>query len=75
LKIALDFLIQQKAKHRTTLILSDILQSGLRSDEIASAVAKLTRDRKIDHLIAIGYQLQEHKTLFDHLKTSFFIIF
>lgn len=54
LKIALDFMEQQSAHSKRTLILSDILQSGRRPDQLYSAVAQLIREKRISRLIGIG---------------------
>lgn len=54
LKMALDFLEQQKLHQKKTLILSDIFQSGLPLDELYEKVTILIKNNKIDRLITIG---------------------
>jgi len=54
LKMALDFLEQQKLHQKKTLILSDIFQSGLPLQELYEKVTRLIKNNKIDRLITIG---------------------
>jgi len=67
LEIALQFLHRQSAAGRRarTLILSDIRQSGMESDQLIREVARLTRLYGIDRLICIGEQLRERHSFFD----------
>ena len=54
LKIALDFLEQQKLHQKKTIILSDIFQSGLNVKELYSNVIKLLQQNNISQIITIG---------------------
>lgn len=54
LKIALDFLDQQKIHQKKTIILSDIFQSGLDTKQLYTNVIKALQNSKIDRVIAIG---------------------
>lgn len=54
LKMALDFLEQQKLHQKKTLILSDIFQSGLPLPELYEKVTALIKNNKIDRLITVG---------------------
>ena len=54
LYIALDFLSQQHQHPRKTVILSDLLETGLNESAIFSAVAAALKQRKIDRLVGIG---------------------
>lgn len=54
LKIALDFLENQKHYKKKTLILSDIYQSGLSNDELYSKVSELVISNKINRMIVVG---------------------
>lgn len=54
LKIALDFLENQKHHKKKTLILSDIFQSGLSDEELYSRVSQLVIAHKITRVIGIG---------------------
>jgi alanine racemase len=54
LKMALDFLEQQKLHQKKTIILSDIFQSGLNLNELYSNVIKLLEQNNIAQIITIG---------------------
>ena len=54
LKIALDFLEQQKLHQKKTIILSDIFQSGLPLEVLYQKVTKAIQNNKIDRIIVIG---------------------
>ncbi len=64
LSIALDYLLQQSGNQKTTVILSDILQSGLSTEVLYTQVAAELKQRNIHQLIAIGEQLFNHQHLF-----------
>lgn len=65
LKIALDFLMSQTSHKRKTLILSDILQSGVPARELYGQVASLISSRSISRLIGIGPEVSAQQHLFD----------
>ena len=54
LKMALDFLEQQKLHQKKTLILSDIFQSGLLLLELYEKVKSLIKNNNINRFITIG---------------------
>jgi alanine racemase len=54
LGIALDFLNQQKNLSSHTVILSDILQSGVERKKLYAEVASLLKQKKIERFIGIG---------------------
>ncbi|WP_445453589.1 bifunctional UDP-N-acetylmuramoyl-tripeptide:D-alanyl-D-alanine ligase/alanine racemase [Flavobacterium sp. 25HG05S-40] len=64
LKIALDFLENQKQHKKKTLILSDIFQSGLSNDELYSQVSQLVISNKITRVIGIGTTISLYKSKF-----------
>jgi Alr-MurF fusion protein len=64
LKIALDFLENQKQHKKKTLILSDIFQSGLITEELYSKVSQLIISNKIHRVIAIGITISGYKNKF-----------
>ncbi|HUS01001.1 MAG TPA: bifunctional UDP-N-acetylmuramoyl-tripeptide:D-alanyl-D-alanine ligase/alanine racemase, partial [Chitinophagaceae bacterium] len=74
LKIALDFLQQQKQHQKQTVILSDILQSGKTERELYSEIASLLKHKKIERLIAIGPQINLQQDQFDFLKEKYFFL-
>lgn len=69
LKIALDFLIQQKTQEKNTLILSDILELRQNDEAFYSKVAQLLAQKGIDRLIAIGPKLSLYKEQFKKSST------
>lgn len=64
LTLALDFLQQQAGKQKTTLILSDIPESGLSEEVLYREIAKQIAERGIYHFIGIGTSMISHKKLF-----------
>ncbi len=64
LKIALDFLESQKQYKKKTLVLSDIFQSGLITEELYSKVSHLVISNKINRVIAIGETISSFKNKF-----------
>ncbi|HEX5651439.1 MAG TPA: Mur ligase family protein, partial [Chitinophagaceae bacterium] len=60
LGIALDYLRQQAGSAPATVILSDILQSGIKGAELYKQVAKELKQRNIKRLIGIGEQMSAH---------------
>ena len=72
LEIALNFLEQQKQNKKHTVIISDILQSGKRPNELYKSVAKLFKQRKIHKLIGIGIDIFSMQSEFSFLKEKYF---
>ena len=72
LKIALDFLHQQKQHTKQTVILSDILQSGKDNDELYRDVASLLKHKNIHRLIGIGLQINLQQEQFSFLTEKYF---
>lgn len=58
LRLALQFARQQAGKAKLTLILSDILQSGLSSKALWADVGDTIRSQKVQRLIGIGADIQ-----------------
>ena len=65
LAIALDFMESQTKNKRKTLILSDILQSGIPPASLYKEVASLLASKKTDRLIGIGPELSSQASLFE----------
>ena len=57
LNIALNFLEQQSKAPKRTVVLSDILQSGLPPEQLYGTVANLLLEKRIDRLIGIGREV------------------
>lgn len=64
LKIAIDFLQQQKQHPTKTLILSDILEVGQDSATYYTKVAQLIQQKGINRFIGIGPKMMMHQSLF-----------
>ena len=64
LEIALDFLKKHKTHDQTTVIISDVIESGKSDKETYLEINELLRDYKVDHVITIGESIKEHKDLF-----------
>lgn len=64
--IALDFM-QANAEHKfskRTLILSDIMQSGLRKDDLYNRIASLCKAKQVQRVIGIGPDISSYWNLF-----------
>ncbi|MCK5838860.1 MAG: bifunctional UDP-N-acetylmuramoyl-tripeptide:D-alanyl-D-alanine ligase/alanine racemase, partial [Bacteroidales bacterium] len=71
LSIALDFLNQQKQHPTRTVILSDILQSGRKTEELFTEVASLLEGLNVDKLIGIGPEISSQRGLFSMQKSFY----
>ncbi len=65
LQVALDFLDQQKRYRKKTVILSDILQSGQKREQLYADVALLMKQKNVSRLIGIGPDISSQAALFD----------
>ncbi len=74
IKIALDFLRQRDTSHvsKKTLILSDILQTGILPKSLYKRVSELITANKIDKFIGIGLDILENSKLFTSKERHFF---
>jgi Alr-MurF fusion protein len=75
LGIALNYLKQQAGGHTTTVILSDILQSGRDEAGLYAQVAAELKQRNVQRLIGIGRQLSAHFHVFKEVipDSSFYL--
>ncbi len=64
LKLALEFLQQQKQHRRRTLILSDLLQSGIREEELYHEIVSLVQRHGINRFIGIGPVISSYAKAF-----------
>ncbi|KAA5538056.1 bifunctional UDP-N-acetylmuramoyl-tripeptide:D-alanyl-D-alanine ligase/alanine racemase [Paenimyroides baculatum] len=62
LKIALDFLEQQKTHQQKTVILSDIFQSGFTPEVLYQKVAQLLNQNHVTRVIGIGNKIGSYLT-------------
>lgn len=78
LELALDFQERRtkdmfgNAGMKRCLILSDILQSGKRSEDLYRAVSQMVKRRGVDRFIGVGHQLSAHASLFPD-QAQFFL--
>jgi alanine racemase len=72
LALALDFMVQHDTTGHRTVILSDLLQSGLDQKELYESVATLLRNRRVTQLIGIGKHIGEASGCFNDLVTTFY---
>jgi len=72
LGIAMDFLNQQKQHKTHSLILSDILQSGIAPKKLYAEVASLLKQKNIDKFFGIGPGIFSNQNEFSYLKNTFF---
>lgn len=70
LRVALEFLSQQRPKRSKILILSDLLQQGL-PEKIYTEVAELIQSYGIDRIIGVGTEIRRLEKLVD-IPTSTF---
>lgn len=71
LKIALDFINQQKQHPKKSLILSDIVQSGKDNKQLYREVSELLKRNAVDRLIGIGKHISAYHDVFHFEKTFF----
>lgn len=64
LQISLEFLSNQQQKNKKTLILSDILESGLTDEALTTKISALTTTYNIQRFIGIGRVLSSHRNKF-----------
>ncbi|MCB0395925.1 MAG: bifunctional UDP-N-acetylmuramoyl-tripeptide:D-alanyl-D-alanine ligase/alanine racemase [Flavobacteriales bacterium] len=64
LTIALDFLNQQQQHAKRTVILSDLLQSGLGKEQLYREIAQRLERRQVDRLIGVGPDISSQSGLF-----------
>jgi len=74
LLVALDFQQTRRAGKdlKSTVILSDILQSGISDQELYSRVSEIFRSKNIDRIIGIGSIISRHEDLFKDIEHSFY---
>lgn len=72
LDIALDFMNRRPTTERRTLILSDILQTGLPPTALYTKVAEMVHSRHVDTLIGVGPEISKARSLFHTREKHFF---
>lgn len=72
LEIALDFLMQQQQHQHRSVILSDLLQSGLAPRQLYTAISSLLTAKKLHRFIGIGPEMMKHRHLFTGTGSHYF---
>lgn len=75
LSIALDYLKQQAGSNKTTVIISDFLQSSAQKTKLYEQLAIEMQERKINRLIGIGREISANKQLIRKLYQGQVICF
>lgn len=70
--IALDFLAQQHQHPKRTVILSDILQSGMTRERLYAEVARMVQSRNVARLVGIGPDISGEAHQFEVPEKEFF---
>ncbi len=74
LNIALDFLSQQDLHTKKTVILSDVLQSGIADDILYSQIAAILQQKNIHRFIGIGPNMMRNANSFNDLPNKLFFL-
>lgn len=72
ISMALNYLSQQEQRNKKTVILSDVLQSGLLPLDLYQTISSLLREKQIDRLIGIGPEMLKQAMLFDIGEQEFY---
>jgi alanine racemase len=72
LQVALDFMAQQKQASRRTVVLSDLLETGVAPGNLYLQIAQLLQDKHVDRIIGIGEELAAHAAAFASFDTHFY---
>ena len=75
LDIALDFQLSRRAGKplKTTIVISDILQSGMLPKTLYRKVAELLRRKHVERIIGIGRDLKEYAAAFEIPEKEFYL--
>jgi len=74
LNVALDFQINRNKEHqlKNTIILSDILQSGVSPETLYGKVSEILKRKKTERVIGIGKDISANSRLFSDFESEFF---
>ncbi|HEX5026839.1 MAG TPA: bifunctional UDP-N-acetylmuramoyl-tripeptide:D-alanyl-D-alanine ligase/alanine racemase [Agriterribacter sp.] len=65
LRIALDFLLQQKQHDKRTVILSDFLETGIPPEDLYPGIALALEQKSVNRFIGIGSQISKYRSSFE----------
>ncbi|WP_317172768.1 bifunctional UDP-N-acetylmuramoyl-tripeptide:D-alanyl-D-alanine ligase/alanine racemase [Hymenobacter sp. HDW8] len=72
LTLALDALARQPRRGQRTLILSDVLESGLPAAELYARIAAQLPAHGVGRIIGVGQAISAHQQLFSELRGAFY---
>jgi alanine racemase len=72
LTMAVNFLDQQKQRAKKTIILSDLLESGIEEEKLYKQIAGMLSQKGISKIIGIGKTISLHKNSFTGKSVSFY---
>ncbi|WP_375434277.1 bifunctional UDP-N-acetylmuramoyl-tripeptide:D-alanyl-D-alanine ligase/alanine racemase [uncultured Hymenobacter sp.] len=72
LNFALDALARQPRRGRRTLILSDVLESGLAGADLYARVAAQLATHGVERLVGVGLEIQQHQAAFEAVQATFY---
>jgi len=72
LEIALDTLLNQKANKKYTLILSDILESGMPKEQLYDEVEKMLISHGIQRIIGVGQEISTSDLADNFVESEFY---
>lgn len=72
LTMALDFLKENQRKSRKVLVLSDMLQTGVKPEELYQSVSDLVAKNNIDLFVGIGVGLSSNNEKFNSTESVFY---
>ncbi|MHA7877613.1 MAG: bifunctional UDP-N-acetylmuramoyl-tripeptide:D-alanyl-D-alanine ligase/alanine racemase [Bacteroidota bacterium] len=73
LRVALDFMTQQKqAAYSRTVVLSDLLQTGIAPQKLYTQIAQLLKNKQVDRIIGIGKALATYAETFAAFEAHFY---
>jgi Alr-MurF fusion protein len=64
LTIALQFLDQQKQRPKKSLILSDLYEAGIPSEDLYREISEMVRERNISRFIGVGTEISKFREFF-----------
>ncbi|HSZ24291.1 MAG TPA: bifunctional UDP-N-acetylmuramoyl-tripeptide:D-alanyl-D-alanine ligase/alanine racemase [Cytophagaceae bacterium] len=72
LTMAVNFLEQQKQRTKKTIILSDLLESGVEETQLYHFIAKMLKEKGISKMIGIGQTISKNKLSFEKIPSEFY---
>ncbi|GAB3919349.1 bifunctional UDP-N-acetylmuramoyl-tripeptide:D-alanyl-D-alanine ligase/alanine racemase [Larkinella terrae] len=64
LSIALNFLNQQDSRRQKVLVLSDLLETGMKPAELYPAIASMLAEKEVGQLVGVGPEISQYQAVF-----------